>query len=97
LSDNSPASFETVAAEIRRLLALIDRRTTREVRAEGMVEAAAAYIVAHPGARGQAVADAIGRSFEHYRRSIVPKLKARGFTVARGIGGIYPPGRCSAL
>jgi hypothetical protein len=64
---------------------------TNATRPESTVDAAAAYIDANPGAPGKAVSAAVGVSHEHYRRSIVPRLKARGYVVWRGIGGVYPP------
>lgn len=55
---------------------------------------AAGFITANPGAFGQAVANAAGIDFGHFRRTIVPALKAKGFTNKRGDG--YRPPRCSA-
>ncbi len=52
-------------------------------------ERVAAYIREHPGCLGKEIAIAAGISFEHFRRSMVPKLKKLGFFNKKP--GYFPP------
>jgi hypothetical protein len=55
------------------------------------VRDAAVYIIRFPGTKGVTIAGAIHVSFDHFRKAIVPVLKAHGFRNYRNGNGYFPP------
>ena len=78
---------------VRELRALADHLEGGMPSLDGTAANAATFIDAHNGATGQEISEALKISFEHFRRDIVPKLKAHGYHNIRGGWGYWPRGK----